>query len=396
MSSPKRKLKRVKQRVPRLSLCMMVRNEAETLEQCLRLARPHVDEVVVVDTGSTDGTQDIARRYADVYEEIVWPGSFSEARNHTFDLATGDYILVLDGDEYVPEQADWDKLKKRVAGPVFAAAQLRVRNLLAEGQIISADCMWQERIFPNDPQLRYTGRVHHQIQDNLLAYMKRTGHELTRIHAEIVHTGYALASERMAEKYEPRIALLEAEYAGAASARYRAYYGYQLAVVHYVLGQYEAAARIFNALGYSFLSPQNAFYTRMLAAQTGLKLGNVPMALVHCNEMLTLDPGEPMGFYTTGLALLMGKQVGNGLLMLLEAYNINDEAERKVRFILNDQQLLKTLANVCTQVGLAKQAGAFQALYEDGEARPEAVKALIASMKLSIVRAEQAHAHAEC
>ena len=90
----------------RLSLCMIVKNEAETLEKCLRLARPHVDEIVVVDTGSTDGTREIARRYADVYDEIEWPDSFSLARNHSFDLATGDFIMCLDGDEYIEEEAE--------------------------------------------------------------------------------------------------------------------------------------------------------------------------------------------------------------------------------------------------------------------------------------------------
>ena len=99
------------QQGPTLSLAMIVKNEAEHLEQCLSTARPHVDEIVVVDTGSTDGTQEIAQRYADVFDEIEWPDSFSVARNYSMDKASGDYILILDGDEHIPDEEQWRKLR---------------------------------------------------------------------------------------------------------------------------------------------------------------------------------------------------------------------------------------------------------------------------------------------
>lgn len=92
----------------RVSLCMIVKNEASNLDQCLASVRNHVDEIVVVDTGSTDRTPDIARKYADrfeVYTECNEPNglisSFSKARNRSFDLATMPWRMWLDGDDVV-------------------------------------------------------------------------------------------------------------------------------------------------------------------------------------------------------------------------------------------------------------------------------------------------------
>ena len=388
MARASRKLARNRGRDPVLTLSMMVKNEAQTLEKGLRLARPFVDEIVVIDTGSTDGTQEIAQKYADVFEEIPWPNSFAEARNYTFDRASGDFILVLDGDEFLPDPQHWKRIRKKIREPEVAAVQLLIRNLLPEGQIIAADRLWQERVFRNDPSIRYVGRVHHQVHDNLKAYMERTGHRLHRVEEEIIHTGYALSRDKMSQKYTAREDLLKQEYQNPRSAAYKAYYGYQLGVVHYVLQQFEQAAEVFNELEYQYLSPENAFYTHLLAAQAGLKVNNIPMALVHSNEMLTIDRKEPIAYYTTGLALLAARQVGDGVLMLLEAFNINDRAGASVRFMLSTDELLRVLGLVCAKMGLEDHARVFESMRGAEEFKPSLVKAMIASLKTGIVHAE--------
>jgi len=371
-----------------LSLCMIVKNEAETLEKCLSLARPHVHEIVIVDTGSTDGTQEIAQRYADVYEEIEWPDSFSIARNYSFDLASGEFILILDGDEYIPDPLHWRRIRKCLRMRNMAAAQLPVRNLLREDQVVAADRIWQERIVRNHPQLRYFGRVHNQIQDVIVEHMRATSRVLKRVNAEVIHTGYALSTERMKEKYRPRIHLLLEEYENPRSEQLRAYYGYQLGVAYYILRELDEAARVFNAIDYSYLTPQNGFYTRMLAAQTAIALRNTPMALIHSNEMLSLDAKEPIGFYTTGLALLLHGKVGDGMLMLLEAFDVNAQGNPSIRFMLNPFQVLNVLSQICTQAGLYDHGAAFRKLYEQRDFDPNVVREMVASLKTGIVLSE--------
>ncbi|MEX1055229.1 MAG: glycosyltransferase family 2 protein [Rhodothermales bacterium] len=373
---------------------MIVKNEAETLEKCLRTARPHVDEIVIVDTGSTDGTLEIAHRYADVVDEIAWPDSFSIARNHSFDLADGDFILVLDGDEYIESESEWQRIRKNLRETDVVALQLSVKNLMPADQIMAADRMWQTRVIKNHPRIRYTGRVHNQIDAAIGEYQTATGMRVVRVSSEVVHTGYALNPEQMKSKYAPRLDLLRYEYENPRSVVLEAYYGYQLGVAYYVMQMFEEAAVVFNSIDYSMLTPQNAFYTHLLAAQSALKLKNGPMALVHCNSMLSLDQSEPIAFYTTGLALLMTRQAGDGMLMLLEAYNVNDEANGTIRFLLNPAQVLTTLARICGQIGLKDHQRIFSALHEKGTYDSQLVKSLIGSLKTNIVLAEFEVAHA--
>lgn len=87
-----------------ISLCMIVKDEEEVLRRCLLGIAKWVDEIIVVDTGSTDGTKKIAKEFTDKVYDFRWIDDFSAARNYSFSLATGDYLLWLDADDYVPKE----------------------------------------------------------------------------------------------------------------------------------------------------------------------------------------------------------------------------------------------------------------------------------------------------
>ena len=88
-----------------LSLSMVVRNEESRLGACLASVKGFVDEIVLVDTGSTDATVAIAETAGARIEHLPWPGDFAPARNAALNLITGDWVLVLDADEQLRAEA---------------------------------------------------------------------------------------------------------------------------------------------------------------------------------------------------------------------------------------------------------------------------------------------------
>jgi len=103
-----------------ISLCMIVRDEEAVLGRCLDSVAPHVDEIVIVDTGSTDRTKAIAREYGAAVYDFVWIDDFAAARNFAFSKATRDYILWLDADDMLlPEDGRRLAELKRTLDPVY-------------------------------------------------------------------------------------------------------------------------------------------------------------------------------------------------------------------------------------------------------------------------------------
>ena len=97
-----------------VSLCMIVKNEEQSLARCLSSVKNLVDEMIVVDTGSTDKTKEVAEVFGAKVFEFSWTESFSDARNFSLSKADGDWILVLDGDEVI-SLSDHEGLKKIIA-----------------------------------------------------------------------------------------------------------------------------------------------------------------------------------------------------------------------------------------------------------------------------------------
>ncbi|MFT9076083.1 glycosyltransferase [Ethanoligenens sp.] len=85
--------------MPTISLCLIVKNEEETLAKCLQSVHNIADEIIVVDTGSTDATKDVAKRFTNQIYDFTWIDDFSAARNFAFQKASMDYIMWLDADD---------------------------------------------------------------------------------------------------------------------------------------------------------------------------------------------------------------------------------------------------------------------------------------------------------
>jgi tetratricopeptide (TPR) repeat protein len=120
-----------------LSLCMIVKNEEKYLVQCFKSVRDIVDEMIIVDTGSTDKTIDIAKVFGAKLFDFPWTGDFAAARNHSLEQATGNWILILDGDE-VLSPLDFKELKeiisKKSSSP--AAYSIATRNYVTNVSVI--------------------------------------------------------------------------------------------------------------------------------------------------------------------------------------------------------------------------------------------------------------------
>lgn len=168
-----------------ISLCMIVKNEETHLQKCLESAMDQVDEIIIVDTGSTDSTIEIARNFTTNIYEFEWVNDFSAARNYAISKATKDYILVLDADEYLDDSSNLQiDLQKGMDHYT-----VRIRNHLTSGGIMFHPAV---RLFKNNIGFKYFGSIHEHLntedpQFNFShAYAKHTIIHHVGYHDEIV------------------------------------------------------------------------------------------------------------------------------------------------------------------------------------------------------------------
>ena len=146
-----------------ISLCMIVKNEAEVLARCLDSIQHIVDEIIIVDTGSTDETVEVAKKYTDKLYFFEWVHDFSKARNYAFSKATCDYMMWLDADDYLKEvdQEKLQKLKKEF-NPEIDVAMLKYNVSFDEsGNVTTMN--HRERILKRSKQFQWMEPVHECI-----------------------------------------------------------------------------------------------------------------------------------------------------------------------------------------------------------------------------------------
>ncbi|MDR2386454.1 MAG: glycosyltransferase [Deltaproteobacteria bacterium] len=198
---------KTKENGPTLGLAMIMKNEANNLPYSLAPMAGLVDEMVVVDTGSTDAGPEMAAAYGAKVLHMVWQNDFSLARNFGLEVMTSDFILWLDADNSIT-MTDLAMIKSRLGrgGLIFTATEVVVPQ---------GDRLWQKRVFVNSPEVRFQGRIHEQL-------VHPPDWPIVHTPAEIKHWGYADGNQAR-EKGHRNLQLLISDPLTAAGDFYHLY-----------------------------------------------------------------------------------------------------------------------------------------------------------------------------
>ncbi|NSW83486.1 MAG: glycosyltransferase [Syntrophothermus sp.] len=191
---------------PKLSVCMIVKNEAELLPRCLASIREVADEIVIVDTGSTDNTPEIALMNGARLFKIRWPEDFAAARNFALDQATGDWILIIDADEELNPN-DKAKILKLLYTEGIEGFCFQIVNFY--GQEAGPDFMTDIacRLFRNRPCYRFKRTLHEQVVDEIIAYSGPSSVKIANV--QILHYGYLTPIAARKKKLERNLPIVQ-------------------------------------------------------------------------------------------------------------------------------------------------------------------------------------------
>lgn len=287
---------------PRLSLCMIVKNEERFLRGCLESVKGVVDEIVIVDTGSTDSTLDIAREFGAVIVPHVWTDDFSEARNVSLANATGNWALWMDADEELaPESRELLRQTLDTAPAHIGGYMMMFRNWLTVPErrpgtemAIHHAC----RVFRRVPGVRFVGRIHEQnlrsLQELGYTYAKQEGLILD-------HYGYAGEIMSGRNKHERFIRMLHREVDENPMEEFRTFHLFNLGNAYFTYGDMENAAK-YLALAAENPDPLEEYTVTMLMelATAYHRLNRSPEGLRVCED------ADKIGVHHAGIEFARG------------------------------------------------------------------------------------------
>lgn len=227
------KLKRKESAVLPISVCLIAKNEEKHIEECLKHLQPYGFEIVLADTGSTDRTVELARKYTDKIYFFEWCSDFSAAKNFAIQKASHDWILSLDCDEYL-EAVDQAGLQKCMKEYPRHAGRILIRNRFTQDGQTSYEQVRVSR-FVNRRYFHFEGAVHEQLVPMALTAPVKYVYSAP---ITILHVGYDGTEAEMRKKSERNITLLQKELENNGPDPYTYY---QLGQSYRKLHDYEAA-----------------------------------------------------------------------------------------------------------------------------------------------------------
>lgn len=286
-----------------------MRNEAAMIGGCLDSIIEHVEEIVVVDTGSHDRTPEIAAASGARVLRFEWCDDFAAARNFALDAATGAWILYIDADERLAVPPG-ERLPDLLTGRERAAFQLKFRPKLGYSPY------YELRLFRSDPRIRFSGRIHEQIFSSVVSVCRSDGLSIGQTNVAIQHLGY---EADQSAKHDRNLPLLMRAVEDNPD---RVYYWWHLGETLAETGESEraqAALRMAIATARRTghpLSRLQAVLAFHRLARLLLEGGKPAEAASLLDEGLTMRPDDPALLMLKGRALVDGEKYVEALGIL--------------------------------------------------------------------------------
>lgn len=217
-----------------ISICMIVKNEESKLDRCLFSASKFADEIIIIDTGSTDKTKEIALQYTGKVYDYEWKNDFSDARNYSITKATNEIILILDADEIIKSM---DKIQlEKILSNMKVGRLLRINEYSRQGIAYK----YHERVgrLFIKSHYRYEGIIHEQ-----LVPINHSNIDYYDIPLIVEHSGYEGELETRRNKAERNIALLKAALEKSPGDPYLIY---QIGKSYYMEENYNSSCEYFS------------------------------------------------------------------------------------------------------------------------------------------------------
>lgn len=189
-----------------ISACLITKNEENNLARCLNSIIGKVDEIILVDTGSSDYTLEIANKYNCKVFHFDWNDDFSEVRNYSLDHAKSEFVFIIDADEELSAESDLRANIRNSDQNSIYLVNVLSKSVNENGKTINFNSK-QARLFRNKPTVRFAGRVHEQILNNAV----NSGLNVVNSDLKIIHYGYDINQDFLIRKYERNLDLISKE-----------------------------------------------------------------------------------------------------------------------------------------------------------------------------------------
>ncbi len=244
-----------------ISVCIIAKNEEKNIDRCFSSITPYGFEIVLVDTGSTDRTKELAAKYTDCIYDFTWINDFSAARNFSLDKASNNWILMMDCDEWI-ESLDLEEMeyfRKHLSDTVGSVAR---RNITGTPDKPDMYTDYTERLFSRK-KYHYTGIIHEQLTPKF-----GNQFESYILNTSIGHSGYCMTDEERQSKSKRNVDLLLKQLEQEPD---NPYVYYQLGKGYQMIADHERACYYFGK-GLEFdLEPELA-YVQSMVVEYGYEL----------------------------------------------------------------------------------------------------------------------------